>query len=377
MSSRGSAMNMSRSVRKLRDFYAVKPDAPVYMREFGYFSLEKWVSEGHIKDYSELHRLCGFDDAAVENIFGLGWCEAAFRPEFETKILEDRGEYELAQDYAGRGVLFFKSRRNGFMPEYVSHPVSNIKSWEENCKWRLIPDDLRLKEEETQAAAIAPIVTETGRMVSQRVIGGYMYLRSLIGPLDVIYKFYDDPDLIHECMQTWLVLADAVCAAHQKHLVFDELFLAEDICYNVSSLISPDMMREFLFPYYQQLIANIKKRQTDNRHLFIQIDTDGYADCTIDVYREIGMDAMSPFEAASGCDVVYTGKKYPGLIISGGMDKRILAQGRDAIDRMVDRIMPVMRRRGGYIPTCDHGVPEEVPFEDYIYFRKRLSEYAE
>lgn len=369
-------MAMSASVKKYRDFYAIKPDAPIYMREFGYYSLEKWMADGHLKDYGELHRLCGFDDAATADISGLGWCEAEFQPQFETKVLEDRGDYELAQDNAGRGILFFKGRRNGFMPEYVSHPVTDMKSWEENCKWRLCPDAKRLAAEEAGAAHLAETVAATGRMVSQRVIGGYMYLRSLIGPLELPLMFYDNPELIHDCMKTWLNLADAVCAVHQKHLTFDELFLAEDICYKVSSLISPDMMREFLFPYYKQLISNIKSRQGDGRHLFIQIDTDGYAECVIDLYREIGMDAMSPFEAAAGCDVVRVGEKYPGLVISGGIDKRVLAQGRDAIGRMLDRIMPVMRRRGGYVPTCDHGVPEEVPFDDYIYFRQRLLEYA-
>ena len=49
---------------------------------------------------------------------------------------------------------------------------------------------------------------------------------------------------------------------------------------------------------------------------------------------------------------------------------------RDAIDRMLDRILPVMRERGGYIPTCDHGVPEEVKLSDYIYMRKRMLEWA-
>ena len=33
-----------------------------------------------------------------------------------------------------------------------------------------------------------------------------------------------------------------------------------------------------------------------------------------------------------------------------------------------------MHARGGYIPTCDHGVPEEVPYKDYLYYRKRCIE---
>ena len=60
----------------------------------------------------------------------------------------------------------------------------------------------------------------------------------------------------------------------------------------------------------------------------------------------------------------------------GGVDKRILAADFDSIDRMVDRIFPVMQRRGGYMPTCDHGVPEEVSLKNYMHFRKRCLEFA-
>jgi len=33
-----------------------------------------------------------------------------------------------------------------------------------------------------------------------------------------------------------------------------------------------------------------------------------------------------------------------------------------------------MRERGGYIPTCNHGMPEEVSLENYLYYRKRCLE---
>ena len=71
-----------------------------------------------------------------------------------------------------------------------------------------------------------------------------------------------------------------------------------------------------------------------------------------------------------------TGREYPDLALTGGVDKRVLARGRKAIDEMVDRIFPAMQARGGYIPTCDHGVPEEVPYQDYLHYRKRCLEFA-
>lgn len=130
-------------------------------------------------------------------------------------------------------------------------------------------------------------------------------------PLRELFGF-DEPELIHDCMKTWLKLADAVISKHQEQITLDELFIAEDICYNKGPLISPGMIKEFLFPYYRQLIGNIKSRQLDkNRHLYFQVDTDGYVLPIIPLYMDIGMDVMSPFEAASGCDVLEIGKAFP------------------------------------------------------------------
>ena len=31
-------------------------------------------------------------------------------------------------------------------------------------------------------------------------------------------------------------------------------------------------------------------------------------------------------------------------------------------------------KRGDYIPTCDHGVPNDVSLENYLYYRRRVCE---
>jgi len=367
---------MISTAQKLRKVYALIPDQTFIQREFGFYCLDAWKEQGMPQDIP-MNELFSYDEPGAFNLSELGWCEAGFNPQFETKVLEDRGDHELVQDFAGRHVLCFKGRRSGFMPEYMDHPVKDMKTWEENVKWRLKPDTPARFENLQERMANARLEAQKGKFICQKLVGGYMYLRSLIGPGDLLFTFYDQPELIHDCMQTWFDLADAVIAKHQQYVTLDELFLAEDICYNHGPLISPDMMREFLFPYYQQLIANIRSRQLDRfRHLFLQVDTDGDAVPVISVYQEIGVDVMSPFEVASGCDVVEIGRRYPSLVMFGGIDKRILAKSKKDIDEMVDRILPVMKARGGFIPTCDHGVPEEVPYENYVYFRKRCLEFA-
>src|SRR5690606_15079990 len=112
--------------------------------------------------------------------------------------------YELVQDSAGRGVLYFKGRRQGFMPEYVTHPVKDRATWDRDVAWRLDPHtperhanlDARMAEVRRAAAQ--------GHMITQRIIGGYMYLRSLFGPEETLYAFIDQPDLVHTAMRAWL-----------------------------------------------------------------------------------------------------------------------------------------------------------------------------
>lgn len=363
------------AARKLRDTYARTPGAPFVKREFGYYCLERWYAEGLSRD-ANFAEVFDYDPPGNHGLGQLGWCEAAFVPCFEEKVIEDRGEHEVVQDHAGRHVLYFTGRRDGFMPEYLEHPVKDQRTWQENVRWRLDPnapgrfDTLDSRMEQAKALAAR------GLMISQGLIGGYMYLRSLIGPADLLYKFVDDPGLIHDCMSAWFELADAVIGRHQQHVTLDEIFFAEDICYNHGPLISPAMMREFLFPYYQQIVANVKRRQIDRkRHLYVHIDTDGYAAPAIPHYQEaIGMDVMSPFEVASGCDVVELGRRHPEVAMFGGIDKRVLATTKAEINAMVERILPAMRERGGYIPTSDHGVPMEVSLDNYLHYRRRCVE---
>lgn len=361
---------MCESARKLRDTYAITPGIPLFRSKFGFYCLERWKEQG-MPQGVPLHELFDYDPPG-NHTFWLGGIVAPFLLAYETKVLEDLGDYELVQDNAGRHVLYFKGRRDGFMPEYVAHPVKDMKTWEENVKWRLDPTtperytDLESRMENAKAQAAR------GMMIRQHFIGAYMYLRSLIGPMDLPYAFYDMPDVIHDCMKTWFELVDAVVSRHQEYVTLDEIYCGEDICYNHGILISPDMIREFLIPYYQQIISNIKSRQIDKtRHLYVHIDSDGFVNPLIPIYQEgFGMDVMDPFEVAAGCDVVEIGKQYPNMVISGGIDKRVLAKGKDAIDEHIEYIIPAMRKRGGYIPTCDHGVPEEVSYENYLYYRK-------
>ena len=99
--------DMRESARKLRDTYAGVPGIPFFKREFGYYCLEEWKKQGMPEDVPR-NELFDHDPPGNHGLGQLGWCEAAFYPAFETKVLEDRGDYELVQ--AMLGVTFCSSK---------------------------------------------------------------------------------------------------------------------------------------------------------------------------------------------------------------------------------------------------------------------------
>lgn len=103
------------------------------------------------------------------------------------------------------------------------------------------------------------------------------------------------------------------------------------------------------------------------------VDTDGNCEELIPIFAEAGVNLMLPFEVAAGCDVVAWREKYPYMAMMGGIDKRDIAKGKEAIDRELERISPLLNKPG-YFPALDHLIPPEISYEDYKYFVNRLIE---
>ena len=61
------------------------------------------------------------------------------------------------------------------------------------------------------------------------------------------------------------------------------------------------------------------------------------------------------------------------MAFRGGVDKRAMAKGGEAIRAELKRIEPVVRG-GGYIPSCDHGVPSDVSWPAFVEYSRLLAQ---
>ena len=105
----------------------------------------------------------------------------------------------------------------------------------------------------------------------------------------------------------------------------------------------------------------------------IEIDSDGYIGELIPLWIECGVNVCSPIEVAAGCDINEFRRRFGrAMAYRGGVDKRCIASGGDAIRREIRRIQPVVAD-GGYIPGCDHGVPSDISWPDFVDYTRLLA----
>jgi uroporphyrinogen decarboxylase len=130
------------------------------------------------------------------------------------------------------------------------------------------------------------------------------------------------------------------------------------------------MVREFLLPGYRRLTAFFRSHGVE----IILLDTDGDCRPLIPIFVEGGITGLYPWEVTSGQNIVEVRRAFPRLQISGGLDKKALIAGPAAIDRELESKVPAMLHSGGYIPTIDHGLPADVSWDSFVYYRRKLDE---
>jgi uroporphyrinogen decarboxylase len=108
----------------------------------------------------------------------------------------------------------------------------------------------------------------------------------------------------------------------------------------------------------------------------ILVDSDGDVMRLIPLLIEGGVTGLYPFECTGQCDVVEARHLFPNFQIFGGIDKKEIAKGLEAIDRELERKLPTMLARGGYVPFIDHTVPPDISWDNFQYYRRRLNELA-
>ncbi|HEY3379205.1 MAG TPA: uroporphyrinogen decarboxylase family protein, partial [Armatimonadota bacterium] len=312
--------------------------------------------------FDTVRKIIGFDGARGYYLP----VNAFICPAYERVMLENDGRHTRSRN--AWGGIEVNLAGSELMPVTISGPVQDRASWHE-VKERLQPSTPGRFPHAWDAMCREAIASDEPVYTGDLPVGFFGALRELLGFETLACMFYDDPDLVHDMLDTLCDLWIAVYARVQDAVKLDYFFVWEDMCDKTGPLISPALFTEFLLPRYQRFTQSLRAKGCKH----IMVDSDGDERPLVPLWLAGGVDIVFPWESQFGLDVSAVRRQYPTLGMVGGINKRALAAGRAAIDAELAKL-PFMLEHGRFLPGLDHGVTNEVSWDDYRYFYDGLRE---
>jgi hypothetical protein len=277
----------------------------------------------------------------------------------EILTLEDTPEHLLQRDALGRKTKLYKKVATIALP--LEFPVRDMDSWR-SIKHLFAFHPGRVDREAVQKAKTAQ---SQGALVVASIPGGFDIPRDLMGEELACTGFYDQPELLHDIIDTLRDTSIRVLERITDELVIDQLSVHEDLAGKSGPLIGPRQFNEFIRPYFQDVWDLVSYRGTK----IFDMDSDGNVTPLLDALLDCGLNSMHPMEPAAGMDIVDLRRSYGRrLVMRGGIDKHVLREGKDPIRRELEYKMQPSMLEGGIAFGLDHRIPNGTPLENYRYY---------
>lgn len=276
-------------------------------------------------------------------------------------VLEDNPEYTISMDELGRKMKLIK--KSATIPLPLDHPVKTMDDWQKIKHWYTFSEERVDKEKLLEQKKLH----EKGYLTLFEVPGGFDFPRQLLGEEGLCIAYYDEPEMIEDMLETFADTAVKVMERIGAVVPIDNLSVHEDMAGKSGPLIGPNLVTEFIAPYYRKVWDCA---QSYGATLFSQ-DSDGNMYSVIDAFLDCGINCFYPCEPAAGMDIVALRQKYgKRMYIKGGIDKLVLRGDKAAIRAELEYKMSAPMLGGGTIFGLDHRIPNGVSIENYRYYVK-------
>ncbi len=330
-----------------------------FNKEFGFWgeNFETWpmfVNNG-IESNGEANQFLNFDRMATAS--GNVW----IHPPFEEKVIEETENHKIIQNHHGLTAEVPKDEHST-IPHFSDSKIKTPEDWKRVKDKRFQVDDpareIDVEEikEQHPPDRDYPLAVHCGSMIGR--------IRDLLTLEGLSYAVFDYPEMVEDMVETACQLVEHSLDQLLPHIDFDLASGWEDISCNNGPLVSMDFFKNVIVPRYKRIGEKLSEHGVDIWYT----DSDGDIRDMIPHFLEAGLNTMFPWEV-NGCG--HPGpvlEKYgKDLRIMGGVNKRKLAAGKDAIKEELESLAPYVER-GGFIPHCDHRCPPDVSQENYLYY---------
>ncbi|MFO7897896.1 MAG: uroporphyrinogen decarboxylase family protein [Planctomycetota bacterium] len=338
----------------------------------------RWHTEGLPEDGHWFDHLCetiGVEpDPAQAERASLG-VDTLMIPQFEEKVIERKADSQVVQDWKGNiceisndyDVTYLRFAKDFVTRRWIKCPVENRDDWEA-MKERYDPDAPGRFPDDFDRRC--EILQNRDYLCRLGWSGPFWQLREWCGFENLCMLMIQDPEFVHDMIDFWREFVLEVTRRVLDGVTIDSFHVSEDMAYKAHSMISPAMVREFLQPCYDAWIGLLRQRGVP----LIDMDSDGYIAELIPIWIESGINVCDPIEVAAHNDIVAFRREFGRkMAYRGGIDKRAIAKGGDVIRAEIDRVVPPLFEEGGFIPSCDHGVPADISWPNFVDYARRLA----
>ena len=296
-------------------------------------------------------------------------------PQFEEKVLEHKDGHYIVQDWKGNiceisdeyDVTYLRYGKDFVTRRWIKCPVENREDWEQ----------MKLSYDTDTPDRFPANFNEQYRKAVDRdylsivgISGPFWQMREWCGFEGLCMMMLEQPELVAEMADFWMNFVSDMLKRILDNVVFDLLYISEDMAYKAKAMISPEMTREFCKPSWDCWTSQIRAAGVP----IVDMDSDGYVGELIPIWIESGLKVCDPIEVAAHNDIVQYRRQFGRkMAYRGGVDKRAISTGGNIIKNELKRIEPVIKD-GGYIPSCDHAVPSDVSWPDFVEYSRLLAQ---
>jgi uroporphyrinogen decarboxylase len=325
-------------------------------------TVERWRREGLPKaaDYSEYLGLDRFVSIGADN-----------SPRFPVETLEETEEYRIYKSAWGATLKNWKHR--GGVPEFVDFTITDADKWTE-AKQRMKADRDRIKWKRLEEEY--PKWKKQGAWISAGFWFGFDVTHSwMVGTERALMAMATEPewivDMWNHQLDIDLALFQMVWDAGYR---FDAIGWPDDMGFKLNQFFSLDMYRELLKP--------VHKRACDWAHARgckVHLHSCGDIRPFVPELIEIGVDMLNPLEVKAGVDPVALKQQFGSRLAFHGGLNAVLYEKPEQLWVEMKKVIPEMKKDGGYIASTDHSVPDSVSlekFQEFVKLARELGSYG-
>jgi len=192
---------------------------------------------------------------------------------------------------------------------------------------------------------------------------------------DAIHRLACEPRVALETMRIQGEFAARLADTVLKEVEVDAAVFSEPLCDNHGPLVSPLMFEEFALKSYRPILEVLHQNGVET----VIFMTWANARLILPAVVKYGFNCLWAFEANTKAMNYYDLRREFGreLRLIGGIDLDKVREGEAAIRREILEKVPRLLADGGYIPLADGRVREDVPYNNYVYYRRLLEEITQ